>query len=404
MRQSSSSRFCVEVREPQESLPGQQKLDSRFCVEVPRASVGVDWQLDSTTTDGLMGTVASGTKSAAKNVASGTKSVVKKVASGTKSLVGTVAAKTKSMVGLNNIRLNFVSGCDMPETIDKWTKIDKTKNIIDQINESFSKMFKAGSEPWGDVCVVWREDSERHAMTKELCPRSRCLIGIKDAEERPNTSEVWLEVTIGKREDFTWVPENKIKVCVVETLFPRSAIYRGDVGWPKRWYVIDKSESIYDEIHRFLRPDTRWVDMHVIGPGYRDPGLTDLAKYKKWDVSTGLFGNEFDVACKKLIANAGRPESDIWLRVMVENVEKARMYKKDEVAAWDAKQDTLTLEERKKNEIQRLSYMKKAEIEHEEYLCMLFDQDDEYFRRYGVRTRWELAPHHGVTPGNLKKS
>ena len=56
MRQSSSSRFCVEVREPQESLPGQQKLDSRFCVEVPRASTatGVDWPLNSTTTDGIM--------------------------------------------------------------------------------------------------------------------------------------------------------------------------------------------------------------------------------------------------------------------------------------------------------------------------------------------------------------
>ena len=56
MRQSSSSRFCVEVREPQESLPGQQKLYSRFCVEVPRASTatGVDWPLNSTTTDGIM--------------------------------------------------------------------------------------------------------------------------------------------------------------------------------------------------------------------------------------------------------------------------------------------------------------------------------------------------------------
>jgi hypothetical protein len=59
MRQATCSRFCVEVREPQELLPGQQKLYSRFCVEVPRASTapGVDWQLDSTTTDGLMSMV-----------------------------------------------------------------------------------------------------------------------------------------------------------------------------------------------------------------------------------------------------------------------------------------------------------------------------------------------------------
>ena len=398
MRQSSSSRFCVEVREPQESLPGQQKLDSRFCVEVPRASVGVDWQLDSTTTDGFIGTVASGTKSAAKNVASGTKSAVKNVASGTTSVVKKVASGTKSMVGLNNIRLNFVSGCDMPETIDKWTKIDKTKNIIDQINESFSKMFKAGSEPWGDVCVVWRQNSEQHVMTKQLCPRSLCLIEIKHAEERPNTSEVWLEVTIGKREDFKWVPPNKIRLCFVETLYPISAIYRGDVGLPKDWYEIDKSENIYDEIHRFLRTDLHWLDMHVIGPGYRDPGLTDLARYKKWDVSTDLPEKEFDVACKNLIAKAGKPGSDIWLRVMVEDPVKARRYRKDEIAAYCAKQDTLTLEERKKNEIRRLSCMNKKEIEHEEYLWRLDHVADEYFRRYGVRTQWELAPHHGVTP------
>jgi hypothetical protein len=198
MRQASSSRFCVEVREPQESLPGQQKLDSRFCVEVPRASVGVDLQLDSTTTDGWIGTVASGTKSAAKKVASGTKSVVKKVASVTTSVVGTVAAKTKSIVGLNKIRLNFVSGCDMPEKIDKWTNIDKTKNVIDQINDSYLKMFGTGCEPWGDVCVVSTQDSEGHEMTKELCLRSSLCSDIKHAEERPDMWDVWLEVTIGR--------------------------------------------------------------------------------------------------------------------------------------------------------------------------------------------------------------
>jgi hypothetical protein len=133
-------------------------------------------------------------------VASGTTSVVKKVASGTTSVVGTVAAKTKSMLGLNNIRLNFVSGPILrgdSEQIDKWTTIDKTKNIIDQINDSYLKMFGAKLEPWGGVCVMWRAASGE--TTKELCPRSRCRNEITWAQERPRTSEVWLEVRCGGR-------------------------------------------------------------------------------------------------------------------------------------------------------------------------------------------------------------
>jgi hypothetical protein len=219
----------VEVREPQESLPGQQKLDSRFCVEVPRASVGVDWQLDSTTTDGFIGTVASGTKSAAKsvvkNVASGTTSVVKNVASGTKSVVGTVAAKTKSvvgtvasgtkaMVGLNNIRLNLNGGWQHHYQFDKWIKIDKTKNIYGQINDSFLELCR-GKKPWKDVCVVRKSKRNKYTgectRTKEICPISqvnsskegfdevfdeKCRREIESAENCPDTSDVWLEVNV----------------------------------------------------------------------------------------------------------------------------------------------------------------------------------------------------------------
>jgi hypothetical protein len=58
-------RCCAEVREPQESLPGQHTLLSRYCVEVPRASTvtGVDWTLNSTTTDCIMKAVAKGVTS-----------------------------------------------------------------------------------------------------------------------------------------------------------------------------------------------------------------------------------------------------------------------------------------------------------------------------------------------------
>ncbi len=227
MRQSSSSRFCVEVREQQESLPGQQKLDSRICVEVPRASTatGVDWQLDSTTTDGfasVVGTVASGTKSVVGKVASGTKSAVGTVAAKTKSVAGTVAAKTKSvagtvasgtksMVGLNNIRLNFNGGCF---AFEKWTKIDKTKNIYGQINDSFSKLC-IGRQPWKDVYVVTKTSRSKYTgeskIRKELCQRSqvnrskegfdeafdeKCRWGIKSAEGGWDASDVWLEVDV----------------------------------------------------------------------------------------------------------------------------------------------------------------------------------------------------------------
>jgi hypothetical protein len=43
--------------EPQDSWPDRHPLYARFCVEGPRGSTatGVDWTLNSTTTDGLAG-------------------------------------------------------------------------------------------------------------------------------------------------------------------------------------------------------------------------------------------------------------------------------------------------------------------------------------------------------------
>jgi ankyrin repeat protein len=74
------------------TLHSQQRLLSRFCVEAPRASTatGVDWQLDSTTTDGsasaVIGKVASGTKSMVKqaslSITNSAKSMLKGKATG----------------------------------------------------------------------------------------------------------------------------------------------------------------------------------------------------------------------------------------------------------------------------------------------------------------------------------
>jgi hypothetical protein len=257
----------VEVHEPQESLPGQQKLDSRFCVEVPRASVGVGWQLDSTTTDGWMGTVASGTKSAAKNVASGTTSVVKKVASGTTSVVGTVAAKTKSMV-----------------------------------------LGRGGNQ--------------------------------------------------GEK--------NMIKLCVlpITSSCDRCEKFEGDLGEVKFWHEIDKSKSIKEQIKGVLSLEAKWLDMHVVGPGSdRFLGLAEYKRfdfgklydaYKDWGVSTDLPEKEFDVACKNLIAKAGKPGSDIWLRVEIED-EKLLGEFFDRESSAAKKQRILQLKSRDAPEIDYLS-------------------------------------------------
>jgi hypothetical protein len=120
MRQSSSSRFCVEVREPQESLPGQQKLDSRFCVEVPRASVGVDWQLNSTTTD-------------------------------------SVFSMTKHAVFGSNIRLYVVKwdGVERPTRTPEEYKIKKMKGAYDQICGKLRDSWKSV-----DLCTYTDSDHD----------------------------------------------------------------------------------------------------------------------------------------------------------------------------------------------------------------------------------------------------
>ena len=312
MRQSSSSRFCVEVREPQESLPGQQKLDSRFCVEVPRASVGVDWQLDSTTTDGFIGTVASGTTSVVKKVASGTTSVVKKVASGTTSVVGTVrvnAAKAVNAVKAvsikksdgSKLRVNFIDSSN----VSTWENIDKERifrGLEDSIrtNETYEEVFVVVKDSSGIVRKITPPITINQGHGKSnfylfgIDFENACELAIAHAEvEKPR--EIWLQV-------MTFFPTIRLKIV------------RPDC--PPKWYDIDnRSKNIYKEIESEF-PSLAFYFTHVMvyakmNNKDKDAGLIEALKIEKGDFIPG-----FNAACKLAIARveAQRP-LEYWLQV-----------------------------------------------------------------------------------------
>jgi hypothetical protein len=158
------SRFCVEVREQQETLPGRPL--SRFCVEVPRAST-------CTTTDGLASTTVTAAAAKAKSAVGAVTALTAKA----KSAVGAVTAKTKSMVfgsgdkqgEQKTIRLCVVKwdgeshdrwDPEHPGSTDDWVltehEIDKSKSIYEQINANLNS-----EQSWKRVDVI----SER--FTKE---------------------------------------------------------------------------------------------------------------------------------------------------------------------------------------------------------------------------------------------
>lgn len=157
-----------------------------------------------------------------------------------------------------------------------------------------------------------------------------------------------------------------IKLCVlpITSSCDRCEKFEGDLGEVKFWHEIDKSKSIKEQIKGVLSLEAKWLDMHVVGPGSdRFLGLAEYKRfdfgklydaYKDWGVSTDLPEKEFDVACKNLIAKAGKPGSDIWLRVEIED-EKLLGEFFDRESSAAKKQRILQLKSRDAPEIDYLS-------------------------------------------------
>jgi hypothetical protein len=181
------SRFCVEVREPQESLPGQQKLYSRFCVEVPRAGVGVDWQFNSTTTDGPVAVKLAAVKSAVK-------SAVSKVASATKSVV------LGSDITLRVLKWDGVQS-DWTQEPDVY-KIKKMKSIYDQIMGKLNY-----DDEWESVDLCSESDNEvvcsvQFSTLGQTKFDADCKKAIANAEAGSHGKSIYLRVKV---EDFKLV-------------------------------------------------------------------------------------------------------------------------------------------------------------------------------------------------------